>query len=173
MGGLIALDYTLNRKSLTIKGVISTSPGLVPGFKVPRWKTIIGNILYSIAPRFSMNNGLPLDGISQDKAVVEAYKQDPLNHPFISARMGMDLINNGIAISERAAEFPLPLLLMVGSSDRLISPQAVIDFGKNASHLTTLKVWEGGYHELHNEPFKKEVLAEITGWVKKNVSNVS
>lgn len=171
MGGLLALYYALNRKTSTINGIISTSPGLEPGFKIPQWKTILGNVLYTVAPRFSMNNGLPIDGISHDKAVVEAYKKDPLNHPFISARMGMDLISNGTAISKRAAEFPLPLLIMVGSADRLISPQAVINFGKNADHRTTLKVWDDGYHELHNEIFKKEVLATITGWVKENVTN--
>jgi acylglycerol lipase len=171
MGGLLALYYSLYRKSININGVISTSPGLAPGFKLPQWKTILGNILYSVFPRFSMDNGLPIEGISHDKAVVDAYKKDPLNHPFISARMGMDLIRNGAAIQKKAGEFPYPLLLMVGSADRLISPQAVIDFGKNTNSLITLKVWEDGYHELHNEPFKKDVLGEITGWINKNVTN--
>ena len=172
LGGLIALYYGIKRNPSTIKGIIATSPGLVPGFKVPQWKTIAGNMLYAITPRFSMDNGLPLDGLSQDKSVVEAYKKDPLNHPYISARLGMDLIRNGAALSQQAAELHLPLLIMVGSADRLISPQAVIDFAKNANHLTTLKVWEGGYHELHNEPFKLKVLAEITDWVKQIATNV-
>jgi len=167
MGGLIALYYALNRNPSTIKGIIATSPGLVPGFKVPQWKTIVGNMLYAIAPRFSMDNGLPIDGISQDKSVVEAYKKDPLNHPYISARLGMDLIRNGSAISKHSAEIQLPLLIMVGSADRLISPQAVIDFAKAANQLTTLKVWDGGYHELHNEPFNQKVITEIIGWVKR------
>jgi acylglycerol lipase len=79
LGGLLVLYYTLNRKPSIIKGVISTSPGLEPGFKVPQWKTILGNMLYTIAPRFAMDNGLPIDGISHDKAIIDAYKKDPLD----------------------------------------------------------------------------------------------
>jgi acylglycerol lipase len=173
MGGLIALYYVLNRKPILLKGVISSSPGLAPGFTIPQWKTSLGNLLYSLVPKFSMNNGLPISGISQDKSVIDSYNKDALNHPWITARMGMDLINNGKNLSSRASEFSLPLLLMVGSADRLVSPQAIIDFANNSSHTTTLKVWPGGFHELHNEPFKLEVLAEITGWMKKIMTNAS
>jgi acylglycerol lipase len=169
MGGLIALYYTLNKKPDNFKGVICTSPGLIPGYPIPAWKTTLGNILYKIAPRFSMSNGLPLDGLSHDKAVVANYKADPLNHPLISARMGMDLIRIGLDVSRRASEFTLPMLLMVGSDDYLIDPKAVIAFGQQANHKTTLKVWDGGYHELHNEPFKLEVLKTMTDWIRVNV----
>jgi alpha-beta hydrolase superfamily lysophospholipase len=120
-----------------------------------------------------MNNGLPIDGISQDKTVVTAYNNDPLNHPMITARMGMDLIRNGKEVSQRAAEFSLPLLIMTGSADRLVSPQAIIEFAQSSNQQTTLKVWEGGYHELHNEPFKEEVLTTITDWIKSIVTNAS
>jgi acylglycerol lipase len=170
MGGLIVLYYTLFKKPKNVKGVICTSPGLVPGYPIPAWKTTLGNILYSIAPKFSMDNGLPLDGISHDKAVVEAYKADKLNHPFISARMGMDLIRNGQLISQKAADFPLPLLIMVGSDDQLVDPKAVIAFGQKAIHQTTLKIWDGGFHELHNEPFKAEVLQTMTNWIIQNAA---
>jgi acylglycerol lipase len=171
MGGLIALYYTqLYKKPQNIKGIICTSPGLVPGYPIPAWKTAMGNILYSIAPKFSMQNGLPLEGISHDKSVVAAYKADPLNHPYLSARMGMDLIRNGLLISQKAGEFTLPLLLMVGSDDHLVDPKAVIEFGQKANHKTTLKVWEGGYHELHNELFKADVLKTMTDWIGQNAA---
>jgi acylglycerol lipase len=28
-----------------------------------------------------------------------------------------------------------------------------------------LKIWEGGYHELHNEPFKNDVFKFIINWI--------
>jgi acylglycerol lipase len=171
LGGLIVLYYLLNKKPQNIKGAISTSPGLVPGYPIPAWKTILGNALYTLIPRFSMSNGLPLDGISHDKAVVDAYKADKLTHPSISARMGMDLIRNGQQISQRANEIQLPLLLMVGRDDYLINVKAVITFGQNAGNLTTLKVWDGGYHELHNEFFKVDVIQTMVDWISKNVGS--
>jgi alpha-beta hydrolase superfamily lysophospholipase len=33
--------------------------------------------------------------------------------------------------------------------------------------MAELKIWEGGYHELHNEPFKDEVFKCILDWIKK------
>ncbi len=171
MGGLISLYHVLINKPTNIKGVISSSPGLATGFPVPAWKMTLGNLLYKLAPRFSMNNGLPVEGLSHDKSVIAAYKADPLNHPQISARMGMDLIRNGQELSKRKGDFPLPLLLMVGEKDYVVNPEAVKEFGKQAGAKTTLKVWEGGYHELHNEPFKLEVLTTILEWVRNIVNN--
>jgi acylglycerol lipase len=170
MGGLIALYYSLTKKPQNIKGLVCTSPGLKPGYPVPAWKTFAGNLLYNLAPKFSMENGLPLDGLSHDKAVVSAYKADKLNHPLLSARMGMDLIRNGLMVSERAAEMTLPLLLMVGSDDQLVDSKAVIEFAGKSGPNTTLKVWEGGYHELHNETFKEDVLKTITDWIKEKAA---
>ncbi len=112
-----------------------------------------------------MDNGLPLEFISHDKDVITAYKADPLTHPNISARMGMDLIRNGLLVSGMAQEMIIPLLIMVGSADQLVDPQAVIEFGNKADHNTTLKVWDDGYHELHNETFKENVLKTISDWI--------
>jgi alpha-beta hydrolase superfamily lysophospholipase len=170
MGGLIALYYAILKKPQNINGVVCTSPGLKPGYPVPAWKTFAGNVLYNMAPKFSMENGLPLDGISHDKAVVAAYKADKLNHPLLSARMGMDLIRNGLLMSEKAAEMTLPMLLMVGSDDQLVDPKAVIEFAGKSGKNTTLKVWEGGYHELHNETFKADVLKTITNWITEKAA---
>ncbi|NLF51794.1 MAG: alpha/beta hydrolase [Leptolinea sp.] len=170
MGGLISLYHIRTNKPENIKGVICTSPGLATGFPVPAWKMTLGNLLYKLAPRFSMNNGLPVEGLTHDKSVISAYKADPLNHPHISARMGMDLIRNGQEISKTASDFPLPLLLMVGEDDYVISSKAIIDYGKKAGANTTLKVWPGGFHELHNEINKEDVLTTIVEWVKTNVA---
>lgn len=170
MGGLITLYYSLLKKPKNIKGVVCTSPGLKPGYPIPAWKTSLGNMLYKIAPGFTMDNGLPVDYISHDKDVVAAYKADPLTHPNITARMGMDLIRNGLMVSDKAHEMTLPLLLMVGSADRLVDPQAVIEFGTKADHNITLKVWDDGYHELHNETFKENVLQTITDWIIKEAA---
>lgn len=170
LGGLITLYYTLLKKPRNIKGVVCTSPGLKPGYPIPAWKTTLGKMLYTIAPRFSMDNGLPLEGLSHDKEVVAAYKADPLTHPNISARVGLDLISNGEMVSAMAHEMTLPLLLMVGNADQLVDPQAVIDFGNKANHKTTLKVWDGGFHELHNETFKEDVLKTMTDWIMKEAA---
>jgi pimeloyl-ACP methyl ester carboxylesterase len=99
-----------------------------------------------------MANGLDRDGLSRDPQVVAAYSADPLVHDRISARLGMDLLQTGQWALEHAAGFPLPLLLMHGSADRITSAAASQEFASRVSSDCTLKLWEGLYHETHPEP---------------------
>ncbi len=69
--------------------------------------------------------------------------------------------------SAESCRVPAALLIMVGSDDQLVDADAVIAFGQKANNKTTLKVWDGGYHELHNEPFKMDVLQTMTDWINQ------
>ena len=68
-----------------------------------------------------------------------------------------------------ASEFPVPLLLMHGTADRITSYQASQEFASKAPNCT-LKLWEGLYHETHNEPEKDAVVAFIVAWINGRVS---
>ncbi len=168
LGGNIVLNYSLSRKP-QIKGVISSSPFLGLAYD-PGFKLIIGKTLYSLLPKFSMANGLDRNGLSRDVDVVERYNKDPLVHDMVSARLGLDLINSGKWIIEHAREFPLPLLLMQGSADWIVSSDATREFAaKLPAGLITYKEWEGGYHELHNDIIKEDVLQTMQAWLVSNL----
>ncbi len=53
---------------------------------------------------------------------------------------------------------------MHGTADRLTSHQASQEFAAKAP-TCTLKLWEGLYHETHNEPEKGEVIGRIIEWL--------
>jgi alpha-beta hydrolase superfamily lysophospholipase len=165
LGGMEVLDHAMVRKP-SIKGVVCTSPGLATGQPVSKAKLFIGNLLYSILPEMTMPNGLDVENISHNPAIVSAYKNDPLVHPMISARLGLDLINTGRWVEEHGEDFALPLLLMQGSADHLVSPEATRRFAARVPRdLITYHEWPGLYHELHNENQRAEVLAEMTDWI--------
>ena len=115
-----------------------------------------------------MPNGLELAAISRDPAVVEAYQKDPLVHDRLSARLGMELLETGEWAIAHAGEFPVPLLLMHGTADRLTSYEASREFAGKAPNCT-LKLWDGLYHETHNEPAKDAVIAYLVAWVNGRV----
>jgi alpha-beta hydrolase superfamily lysophospholipase len=72
-----------------------------------------------------------------------------------------------------AAEFPVPLLLVQGSADRLVSPAATAAFAKAVpADKVTYKVWEGFYHETHNEPEKQQVLQYMVAWLDQHTQMV-
>ena len=169
LGGNLVINYALRRRS-ALKGVVATSPALRTATPQPALKLWLGQIAYQIAPGLTMPTGLVLDGLSHDRAVIEKYRADPLVHGLVSARFGLDFLNAGEWALEHAAEFPLPLLLVHGTADALTSAQASCDFAAKAGPGCTLKLWEGFYHETHNEPEKAEVLAYTIAWLDQHLA---
>lgn len=172
MGGNLVLNYALRRKpgAGDVAGVVATSPGLRTAFKPPAAKVAAGKILYRLAPNMVMPNGLELAAISRDSSVVQAYIADPLVHDKMSARLGLDILQQGEWALAHAAQFPrIPLLLVHGACDRLTSAAATEAFAgrvQAAGHgECTLKIWPDCYHETHNEPEKARVIQYMIEWM--------
>lgn len=72
----------------------------------------------------------------------------------------------GLWAIENAALFDRPLLLMHGGGDHITSAEATKQFAKQVQQDCTLKIWEGLYHELHNELEKEEIMIYLTNWLK-------
>jgi alpha-beta hydrolase superfamily lysophospholipase len=68
---------------------------------------------------------------------------------------------------EHAGELKTPTLLMHGIDDMITSPEGSSEFAGKSSQVE-LKLWERGYHELHNETFKEEVFKYIMNWIKRH-----
>ncbi len=169
LGGNLALNYVLRRGADGLSCVIATSPGLRPAFAVPAWKTTLGQALYAVWPTFSMPNRLERAGLSRRPEVVQAYAADPLVHDRVSARFGLDFLRAGEWAIAHAENFPLPVLLMAGSADRLVSPAAITAFATKAGPRCTLKIWDGLYHETHNEPEREQVIDFALAWLAQNI----
>jgi alpha-beta hydrolase superfamily lysophospholipase len=172
MGGNFIINFALRRKP-RLAGVMATAPALKAAFNPPALKVAVGKFMSKVWPGFTMPNGLDLQGLSRDPEVIRLYTSDPLVHDRLSARLGMDILNTGRWALDHAADFPLPLLLMHGSADRLTSVQASREFALKAGESCTLKIWEGFYHEVHNEPEKDEVLTFLITWMNARLSQMS
>ncbi|MAT43153.1 MAG: hypothetical protein CL609_12490 [Anaerolineaceae bacterium] len=168
MGGNMVLYYTLsNQENLQIKGVISTSPGLGVGEPIPPLKLTLAKVMNVLLPSMTLDNGLDVENLSHDSEVIQAYKDDPLVHPMISTRLAMELINKGDWILNHADQFPLPLFLALGEKDHIVDAQKVIEFAEKApKDKTTFHLFEGLYHELHNEPQQEAVLNDMLTWIE-------
>ena len=79
MGGLIVLRYAIYRPE-GISGVVASGPLLGVNVKVPKIKDVIGRLVANLAPGLSMSNEIDTGKLSHDKAVVDAYNNDPLVH---------------------------------------------------------------------------------------------
>jgi alpha-beta hydrolase superfamily lysophospholipase len=109
--------------------------------------------------------------VSRDPDVVALYDSDPLNY-----RKGMPagtllaMIKAGLETNAHLDRFALPLFAFHGSEDVLTDPEGSRQLYEQAvSTDKTLKIYEGFYHEVLNEPEKDEVLADILTWVNAHV----
>jgi alpha-beta hydrolase superfamily lysophospholipase len=58
---------------------------------------------------------------------------------------------------------------MHGGDDKLTSVEASREFAGKITKNCTLKIWDGLYHEIHNEPEKEEVFKFLIDWLNKKV----
>ena len=172
MGGLIAMRYALEYPE-DLKGLILSAPALVPAFAVPGWKKSLGKIFSVIAPRLTMNNELDPADISSDPDVVQSYRDDPLVHDMVSARWYTEYLDTAEYCLARPAEIEMPLLVIHGTADRMVSPESSRIVFENASSADKkIFTWEGLFHETMNERIedRKKVLKTMSAWITSHVS---
>lgn len=165
LGGGIVLSYLL-RKKPKIKGAIVTSPWLRLSFEPSKGKVLMASFMKYLIPGLTQPSGLNVNHISHDKTVVEKYKSDPLVHGIISVSLFDAAMYSARYSLEHASELQTPTLLIHGKDDQITSPDGSIEFA-GKTKMVELKIWEGGYHELHNEPFKEDVFKYIMTWIKR------
>ncbi len=70
-----------------------------------------------------------------------------------------------------AGRITLPILVMQGMEDVIVSPEASKKFYDALGTPAKKRRWigyEGLYHEILNEPVKEEIYKEILKWVNKH-----
>lgn len=111
------------------------------------------------------------DLVSRDQEVVEEYQKDPLVLKFTTLKLFRVLFDEGISwLVERLPKYNYPCLILHGGDDRLVDPSCSKKMYQIiASNDKELKIYEGLYHEIMNEPEKEEVIGDILDWIKKRV----
>jgi len=170
LGGLLVLNYaTYHDHSLS--GVIVSGAGLRSPVLEQKSKVALSKVLGGLLPTVTIPTGLDANAISRNPEVVNAYKKDPLVHgvaTLSAARVGISAVDRAF---EQASDFPVPLLLMHGTADKVTYPQGSQEFSALATGTSTLKLWNGLYHEIHNEPEQEEVLAFMIDWMNSQLRN--
>jgi acylglycerol lipase len=165
MGGLIATAYTLEHQP-ELAALVVSAPLLKAGESVSPATISMARILSAITPRMGVQ-ALDSTYLSHDKSVVEAYDHDPLVYRGkITARLGSEMFTAMDAVDRKLSSITLPLLVMQGSDDKLVSHEGSrLLYEKAASKDKTIRVYEGLYHEIFNEPERDKVFADLDAWL--------
>jgi len=169
LGGALVINYVLRRINNMV-GVIVTSPLLATAFDPPKVKILAAKLMAKTFPAFTLKNGLETEALSRDQAVVKAYLDDVYVHDLLSARLGMDMLENGQDALKSASDWKLPLLLMHGTADRITSHLASQEFAEKAGDMVDLVLWQDYYHEIHNDIGAEKVIIKIITWLDENIN---
>jgi acylglycerol lipase len=164
LGGNLVIHYALRRLP-KLAGIIASSPLIRTATRPPRWKMKLLHFANRLLPTFSVSTELDPTALSRNEQTVKTYREDPLVHDRVSARLAIDMMRGGRWSMARAADFPCPLLLMQGSADRITSSKASHEFALRVGDRCTFKSWKDCFHELHNEPEQDQILAYALNWM--------
>ncbi len=169
MGGLIAatyaLDYQEELTGILLSAALARVPDYVSGFTV-----FLGNLFSTLLPKFPLV-AIDSEGISTDPVEVEAYDNDPLVYRGkTTARLASELLGAMDKLSQEASGITLPALVMTGGEDPLVNPDdAPFLHGMIGSRDKTLKVFDGFYHEIHNETDRDMVFTVVADWLNAHL----
>jgi len=168
LGGILVLNYVLRRKP-EFMGVVSTGAGLRTSLEEQAGKVMLARVLGTLMPGMAIPSGLNPNDISRRKEVVDAYINDPLVHDKMTLGFGKIMLTVLPWTFEHAHEFSLPLLIMHGTGDKLGYPQGSEEFASHVKQNCMLKLWDGLYHEIHNEPEREEVFSLMIDWMNSQL----
>ncbi|HLF75245.1 MAG TPA: lysophospholipase [Anaerolineales bacterium] len=171
LGGSLALSYTI-QYGARLKGLVITGVALRSALQEQKAKIAMVKLLGSLAPTTTLHSGLDPKTISRDSRVVEAYITDPLVHSRASLGFGKSALDAIDLCFAHVKDVRLRLLVMHGTADKLTYPSGSEQFAQlvqAAGGDVTLKLWEGLYHEIHNEPQKAEVFKFMIEWLDKHL----
>ena len=162
-GGLVAILWAVRHPGLVTR-LIAQSPLLEIGFTIPRWKRAVARMCLALWPTAQFSMDLDLTNLSRDPAVIDAYRRDPLVHHLISARAYAATLRARAEAEARVGELQIPLLLLCGADDRIISVARAMDWGERVTVEKSCRTFPGMCHELHHEPVRDEVVRLVAEW---------
>ena len=167
MGGLV-VSTLVQRGLAPVDHLVLSSPALDAGIG-PVQKRLIA-LLKRWAPNLTLPNGLDVQALSHDPAVVAAYQKDPMVHDRISARLADFIDRNGPEVVAAAPTWTVPTLLLYAEQDRLVRPQGSRAFAAVAPKpLVSSHCLKDQYHEIFNEADPSPAFGALKEWLAEQV----
>ncbi len=162
-GGVVACLYALDHQA-ELAGLVCESFAFqvpAPDFALAVFKGLAH--VWPHAHVLHLNNAF----FSRDPKVVAAMDADPLiAHETQPTQTLAELVR---ADEKLKASFPsmnLPLFILHGTADKATRPSgSQLFFDTAGAADKTLKLYEGGFHDLLNDTDKEAVMADITAWI--------
>ena len=162
-GGVAACLYTLDHQAELAGLVCESFAFQVPA---PDFALAVFKGLAYVAPHAHVLH-LKNEDFSRDPEVVRAMNEDPLiAHETQPTQTLAELVRADERLKLGFPTITLPVLILHGTADKATRPSgSQLFYDTVGSSDRTLKLYEGGYHDLLNDIGKATVMADITAWL--------
>lgn len=169
MGAINAIRYLI-RYPRTVDGLLLQCPGV-------SHRTEIGIGLLTAARFLSILNvkryfelNPEYSDTSRNPDTIERHKKDPLRFEKVTARFSSEVLSASKDAFHSASKILLPILVQQAGDDKAVDVEKNKEFFDNlASADKTWKLYDGLYHEIHEEPERESVLTDLYEWLNKRL----
>ncbi len=165
LGGLIALRR-LQTASAPFQGGILSAPWI--GTALPEWLCRLGDLLGLAAPLLTVPSGLGAERLTRDPDMMKAWREDPLIHTRVTARLFREARRAQREAWRMAHRLALPLLFLVPQDDHVARSSATEEFARGiVGGEVRVEILEGRKHEPFNDLGREEVFALVGDWLER------
>ena len=164
LGGLVVGSYALTDRPQA-DGVMLSSPAFaVDG---PQW---LASPVTAVGRRFDrvrVRAPLDLADLSSDPRVGVDYDADPLVDTRTTLGLVSEMLDTIKSVNDHIAQWDHETIVIHGLDDHIVPPEASEAIGEldGVTRLT----YPNGRHELLNEPFGPEIVAELIAWLQERI----
>ena len=162
-GGVVSCLYALDHQT-ELAGLICES--FAHELPAPDFALAVFKGLGHLAPHAHILH-LPNERFSRDPKAVEAMDEDRLiAHETQPTRTMAALVRADERLKKEFRSITLPVLILHGTLDKNTKPSGSQHFyDRVGSSDKTLKLYEGGFHDLLNDTDRDLVMQDIQGWI--------
>lgn len=102
-------------------------------------------------PTVPLGGVLNLRKLSHDSRIYDAYVKDEFTHKKIQTKLLFEILRLSREVFSRPLRIECELFVAVGTGDGIINSSLAVNYFREVEKSAQMKVFEGAFHELHNE----------------------
>lgn len=174
LGALLAVLWLIERPSSSrppVAGAVVSAIGLHSALREQATKVRAARVLGRTLPKVRVKSGIDPETLSRDPEVVRAYRDDKQVHAIVSLGFGFDALEALDTVAAGAPGLTVPLLVIHGGEDAVAYASGGREFAALTPGVSTLQVYDGLFHEIHQEPEQERVFADVLAWIERQLRN--
>ncbi|CAF4089837.1 unnamed protein product, partial [Rotaria sordida] len=171
-GCVNCLAHILQRREsrLDCQAMILSTPSICLKERPTALVFYVSRVVSSLIPRLPLLIGINYTNeYTNDKEIVETYRNDPLVHDQWPAQTICLLLKLAKSLETTVIQFPVPVMIQHGADDNITPIELIQKWAEDRvkGDDVMFKNWPGHRHEIHNDMGREDVFNHALEWIEK------